>query len=121
MPRSEGKQQIGRRGEDLACAELERQGLKILDRNWRCPLGEIDIVAAEVTDAGTTWSSARSSAVAVSASGIRLRRSRTPRCAPCAGLPPDGPRADQRNLDQGRCHRRGAEAGRSRNWSMSRR
>jgi putative endonuclease len=54
MPRSGGKQQIGRRGEDLACAELERQGLKILDRNWRCPLGEIDIVAAEVTDAGTT-------------------------------------------------------------------
>ena len=54
MPRSEGKQQIGRRGEELACAELERQGLKIVDRNWRCPLGEIDIVAAEVTEAGTT-------------------------------------------------------------------
>ena len=42
---------IGTRGEDLAAAELERQGLVILDRNWRCRLGEIDIVAMEVEGA----------------------------------------------------------------------
>jgi hypothetical protein len=36
------------RGEDLACAELERQGLQVLERNWRCRLGEIDLVAAEL-------------------------------------------------------------------------
>ena len=48
------KQQIGARGEDLACAELERQGLQILDRNWRCSVGELDIVAAEVGDGGVT-------------------------------------------------------------------
>jgi putative endonuclease len=54
MPGSRSRQELGRRGEDLACAELERQGLKIVDRNWRCALGEIDIVAAEVTDASTT-------------------------------------------------------------------
>ena len=54
MVGTDSRQEIGRRGEDLACAELERQGLEVLDRNWRCPLGEIDIVAAEITDAGAT-------------------------------------------------------------------
>ena len=53
------KQQIGARGEDLACAELERQGMQVLERNWRCRLGEIDIVAAEVGDVGAHWSSVR--------------------------------------------------------------
>jgi putative endonuclease len=43
----ESRQQVGRRGEDLACAELQRQGLAVLARNWRCPRGEIDIVAAD--------------------------------------------------------------------------
>jgi putative endonuclease len=54
MPRMESKQQLGVRGEDLACAELERQGLQVLDRNWRCRLGEIDIVAAEAGERGLT-------------------------------------------------------------------
>jgi putative endonuclease len=40
---------IGARGEDLAAAELERQGMTILARNWRCPTGEIDIVATELS------------------------------------------------------------------------
>jgi putative endonuclease len=53
MP-TESKRQIGGRGEDLACAELERQGLQVLERNWRCRLGEIDIVAAEVGEHGLT-------------------------------------------------------------------
>jgi putative endonuclease len=54
MPKTDSKQQLGVRGEDLACAELERQGMQVLERNWRCRLGEIDIVAAEVGDAGLT-------------------------------------------------------------------
>jgi putative endonuclease len=54
MPVTESKKQLGVRGEDLACAELERQGMQVLERNWRCRLGEIDIVAAEVGDAGLT-------------------------------------------------------------------
>lgn len=37
----------GRWGEDLAVDHLERLGLTILDRNWRCRAGEIDIVAAD--------------------------------------------------------------------------
>jgi Uncharacterised protein family UPF0102 len=38
---------LGVRGEDLACAELVRQEMRVLERNWRCRLGEIDVVAAE--------------------------------------------------------------------------
>jgi putative endonuclease len=39
--------QRGRWGEDLAARHLERIGLIVLDRNWRCRAGEIDIVAAD--------------------------------------------------------------------------
>jgi putative endonuclease len=54
MPKTRSKQQLGVRGEDLACAELERQGLQVLERNWRCRRGEIDIVAAERGTNGLT-------------------------------------------------------------------
>jgi putative endonuclease len=54
MPKTESKQQLGVRGEDLACAELQRQGMQVLERNWRCRLGEIDIVAAEAGASGLT-------------------------------------------------------------------
>ncbi|WP_030164317.1 YraN family protein [Spirillospora albida] len=36
---------LGRRGEDAAAAYLGALGWKIIDRNWRCPEGELDIVA----------------------------------------------------------------------------
>jgi putative endonuclease len=38
---------IGRFGEELAARWLEDAGLRILDRNWRCSEGEIDIVAQD--------------------------------------------------------------------------
>lgn len=38
--------QIGTRGEDLAADYLRRDGFAILDRNWRCRYGELDIIAA---------------------------------------------------------------------------
>jgi putative endonuclease len=41
------KDTLGRNGEQAAAEYLERAGLRILDRNWRCADGEIDIVAAE--------------------------------------------------------------------------
>jgi putative endonuclease len=41
------KDELGRLGEQLAADFLERSDLRILDRNWRCPDGEIDIVALE--------------------------------------------------------------------------
>jgi putative endonuclease len=41
------KDDLGRDGERVAAEYLERAGLRVLDRNWRCADGEIDIVAAE--------------------------------------------------------------------------
>jgi putative endonuclease len=35
---------IGAYGERLAARHLVEQGLVVLDRNWRCPVGEIDLV-----------------------------------------------------------------------------
>jgi putative endonuclease len=37
----------GKRGEDLACAELERRGYAILARRYRSRFGEIDIVSRD--------------------------------------------------------------------------
>ncbi|WP_309064425.1 YraN family protein [Microbacterium sp.] len=39
------KDELGRAGEARAAAHLTARGYEILDRNWRCPQGEIDIVA----------------------------------------------------------------------------
>ncbi len=39
------RQEIGKTGEDLAAAALKKQGYKILERNYRTPLGEIDLIA----------------------------------------------------------------------------
>jgi putative endonuclease len=41
------KDVLGRAGEQAAADYLARQGMRILDRNWRCADGELDIVAAE--------------------------------------------------------------------------
>jgi len=38
---------LGRRGEDLAVEHLQRCGLVVLSRNWRCRHGELDIVATD--------------------------------------------------------------------------
>lgn len=39
------RKQRGKRGEDLACRYLQQNGYRIADRNFRCKIGEIDIVA----------------------------------------------------------------------------
>lgn len=41
---------LGRRAEDLACLHLEAQGLRLLERNYRCRAGELDLV---MLDGGT--------------------------------------------------------------------
>ncbi len=41
------KDVLGRRGEDLAVQFLEQQGLVVLSRNWRCRVGELDVVATD--------------------------------------------------------------------------
>lgn len=40
-------QRTGRAGEAEAVACLEQAGYRILERNYRCPFGEIDVVAEE--------------------------------------------------------------------------
>ena len=39
------RKRVGKIGEDIACQFLERKGFKILERNYRKPWGEIDIIA----------------------------------------------------------------------------
>jgi putative endonuclease len=41
------KDVLGREGEQAAVSYLEGCGFRILDRNWRCADGEIDIVAVD--------------------------------------------------------------------------
>ncbi len=44
--RSESKE-LGVRGERAAVRFLERRGYEIVDQNWRCNAGEVDIVARD--------------------------------------------------------------------------
>lgn len=37
----------GRAAEALAATYLQRQGLRIVERNWRCRFGEIDLIARD--------------------------------------------------------------------------
>ena len=38
---------LGRRGEDLAVTYLQKQGYKLIMRNYRCLWGEIDLIARD--------------------------------------------------------------------------
>ena len=41
------RQAFGKAGEDLAVRYLKKKGFKVLERNYTCPVGEIDIVARD--------------------------------------------------------------------------
>jgi putative endonuclease len=41
------KDELGRYGEQLAAKYLTEAGFQVLGRNWRCPAGEIDLIARE--------------------------------------------------------------------------
>jgi putative endonuclease len=41
------RNELGALGERLAAEHLTAQGLQVLDRNWRCREGELDIVARD--------------------------------------------------------------------------
>jgi putative endonuclease len=41
------RKKLGQRGEGLAAAHLEERGYVVRERNWRCPVGEVDIVAED--------------------------------------------------------------------------
>jgi putative endonuclease len=42
-----GRIQTGKRGEDIAVAYLKNRGYRIIERNYTCLFGEIDIVAKD--------------------------------------------------------------------------
>lgn len=44
---SQHNQRLGRWGEKVAATHLIASGYRIITRNWRCPLGEIDLVAVK--------------------------------------------------------------------------
>ena len=44
MTTSACRQALGAYGENVAARHLAAKGLVLLDRNWRCPDGEIDLV-----------------------------------------------------------------------------
>ncbi|MBI1377771.1 MAG: YraN family protein [Frankiales bacterium] len=41
------KDALGRYGEDVAARHLEAEGFVVLERNWRCDQGEVDILARD--------------------------------------------------------------------------
>ena len=41
------RMRTGKKGEDIACSYLKSRGYRIVERNYKCPLGEIDIVARD--------------------------------------------------------------------------
>ena len=47
MTTTDRRQSLGKLGEDLACAELERRGYEILHRRYRTRAGELDVVARD--------------------------------------------------------------------------
>ncbi|WP_394159298.1 YraN family protein [Galactobacter valiniphilus] len=40
-------QEVGRAGEEFAAGWLQDRGFTVLERNWRCAKGELDIVALD--------------------------------------------------------------------------
>lgn len=72
---------VGTYGEDVAVRHLVAQGLAILERNWRCRYGEIDIVARDgdvlvICEVKTRTSSRYGgpAAAVVGRKAVRLRR-----------------------------------------------
>ncbi|MGY1438294.1 YraN family protein [Streptomyces reniochalinae] len=64
---------LGRYGEDLAARRLREAGMTVLERNWRCAEGEIDLIARD--------------ADAVVICEVKTRRA-APFQHPMEGLPP---------------------------------
>ena len=50
--RGDATAKLGRRGETLARRHLRKMGLKLLARNYRCPVGEVDLIALDCSTHG---------------------------------------------------------------------
>ncbi|WP_299533313.1 YraN family protein [uncultured Streptomyces sp.] len=92
---------LGRYGEDLAARLLTDAGMAVLERNWRCRAGEIDIVARDgdavvVCEVKTRRSGAyeHPMAAVTPAKADRLRRLAELWLHAHGGPPPGGARID---------------------------
>ncbi len=47
MSKRDDRRGLGRHGEELAARHLAARGYEILERNWRCGTGELDLVARD--------------------------------------------------------------------------
>ncbi len=45
---ADNRKATGQLGEEIAVRALGDAGLTIIERNWRCPVGELDIVAEDI-------------------------------------------------------------------------
>ena len=50
MSRDPDRAELGALGERLAAKYLEKKGYRILERNFRCRMGEIDLIALRGSD-----------------------------------------------------------------------
>ncbi|MDP9028188.1 MAG: YraN family protein [Actinomycetota bacterium] len=93
------KDELGVRGERIAERHLIRSGLTVLDRNWRCPQGEIDLVLSDGDETVFVEVKTRSSVAfghpleAITAAKLaRLRRLAGAWCEAHPGVPGRGAR-----------------------------
>jgi putative endonuclease len=91
---------VGAYGERLAVAHLVSEGMVVLDRNWRSPTGEIDIIArdgnalvfCEVKTRRTDWFGTPAEAVGVDK--VRRLRRLAAQWLALAGIRPNEVRFD---------------------------
>jgi putative endonuclease len=97
---TQAKDAVGAYGERVACAHLVEQGMVVLDRNWRCRAGEIDLIVRDGSDLVFVEVKTRrgdrfgTPAEAVGATKVRRLRRLAAQWLAQAGLPPHTVRFD---------------------------
>jgi len=100
MTTAQARQAIGAYGEEVAARHLRELGMVVLERNWRCAEGEIDIVLREgstlvVCEVKTRTSLAAGSPhEAITDAKLGRLRRLGERWAAQRGIRPDGIRVD---------------------------
>lgn len=81
---SDARQKLGRLGERLAGDALEERGYRIVERNFRCRAGEIDLVATEGEDlVFVEVKTRRGSAYGLPEEAVNARKARKIRVIAC--------------------------------------